>query len=847
MRPLRKLDNDIARSFLRHRYRDDEIACLVLGYTEGIAVQPGTPDRFDSVIERAERERAHLFFHVADLKAEWADPTCHEKGKVTSASKDRAVLLDGSKTHVRSCQFLWLDCDAQKYQGNDLAEAEEHYVGEGLRISKTIDERLQDLGITPFVKWRSGAGWQALIKLDTPITPEDAEALVEKLHLALGFDPVVKNCNRILRVAGSVNWKSGKDGRVPAPCTPCYVRDDAVTSVEHVRQALARFTPPRTALIAAAPKPNPVDINFDAATNFINIFTIEKLSGRGVDEHALLSLQFGNDLVALGLHHKSVGHRMTEGPYKSHSEVTFSIAGALYRAGLTPEESAGVLLTASFPGNRHISEQKGQAAKRRAISRATNNARTQEVGQRRRAAATAAGMPLWRECSDKHQLRPLPTYYNARVAIEALGIECRYDMFHDRMLIGFRGDVAFEVKTLIGEVSDNTLVRLRELISRRFEFDPNDKPVLDAVKALCLERCFDPIIDYFEEVQPKWDRVNRLDTWMVRYLGAADTKLVRAISSIILIAAVRRARQPGTKFDQIVVLEGEEGLNKSTAIRVLAGDEYFSDQHILDVKEREVQEQLAGVWIYEIADLAGISRAEVERVKAFASRQVDRARKAYGRVREDVPRRCVFFATTNDKEYLLSQTGNRRFWPIETTHIDIEGLRVDRDQLWAEAVAREAESESIVLDESLWQDARDEQEERRTKDPWESRLHRIPEVIPMSEGAETREHRIIWRGRGEECVATADLLTHVLGVPTERQNAAMGKRLAGVMKQLGWDRKKGGKVWIDSAPVNGYFRLDSTDPMVQEESERGYQEWWQQRRALGQEPVPWRPRLRQAN
>jgi predicted P-loop ATPase len=373
--------------------------------------------------------------------------------------------------------------------------------------------------------------------------------------------------------------------------------------------------------------------------------------------------------------------------------------------------------------------------------------------------------------------------------------------------------------------------------------------VLDAVKALCLERCFDPIIDYFDEVQPKWDGKGRLDTWMIRYLGAPDTKLVRSISSIILIAAVRRARQPGIKFDQIVVLEGEEGLNKSTAIRVLAGDDNFSDQHILDVKEREVQEQLAGVWIYEIADLAGISRAEVERVKAFASRQVDRARKAYGRVREDVPRRCVFFATTNDKEYLLSQTGNRRFWPIETTHIDIEGLRADRDQLWAEAVIREAQGESIVLNESLWEDAREEQEERRTKDPWESLLNRIPESVRIGDGPESMNHPIIWRERGEECVASMDLLTHVLGVPTERQTSQMGKRLASVMKQLGWERKKGGKVWIDGQAVNGYFRLDYMDPAVQEAAERAYEEWWERQRALGQEPVTfqWPPRLRQTN
>ena len=176
---------------------------------------------------------------------------------------------------------------------------------------------------------------------------------------------------------------------------------------------------------------------------------------------------------------------------------------------------------------------------------------------------------------------------------------------------------------------------------------------------------------------------------------------------------------PGCKFDSITVLEGVEGTNKSTAIRILAGDENFSDQSILGAKDKEVQEQLDGVWMHENADLAGMKRAEVEHVKAFASRQVDRARPAYGRVREDRPRRSIEWGTTNNKEYLLSQTGNRRFWPLKTGKIDIEALKRDREQLLGEAATYEAAGESMTLDPSLWGDAREAQEQRRVADPWE--------------------------------------------------------------------------------------------------------------------------------
>jgi hypothetical protein len=243
----------------------------------------------------------------------------------------------------------------------------------------------------------------------------------------------------------------------------------------------------------------------------------------------------------------------------------------------------------------------------------------------------------------------------------------------------------------------------------------------------------------------------------------------------------------------------------------------------------------------------GIKRGQAnffEKAKAFASRRIDRARKAYGRVREDVPRRSVFFATTNDKEYLQSQTGNRRFWPVETSHIDKEALRADRDQLWAEAAHREAQGESIVLDQKLWEDAREQQEERRSKDPWENKLLLIPDTVRTYEGI---ERRIVWRDRGEECVSSADLLTFVLEVAIERQHSGTGKRLSTVMKQLGWQRKKGGKVWIDGMAVNGYFRSDYTHPLVQEEAERAYEEWCREREALGEKPLFWRLPLRQPN
>lgn len=359
------------------------------------------------------------------------------------------------------------------------------------------------------------------------------------------------------------------------------------------------------------------------------------------------------------------------------------------------------------------------------------------------------------------------TVANTRVAIQLLGIDCRYDAFHDKLMVGGQA-----IGQYAGELSDNACLYLRKMIDEAFEFDPGRNHMFDACVQLCLENQFDPVVDYINGLQ--WDGVKRIDKWLTTYLGAHDTRLNCAIGMIVLVAQIRRARQPGCKFDQIIVLESPEGKLKSTALNILAGgDAFFSDQTILGKSDKEQQELLRGVWVYEVADLSNISKAEVEHVKAFASRTHDRARPAYGRARVDLPRRCVVWATTNSHNYLRSQTGNRRFWPIEvatTGPIDIAALKRDRDQLLAEAAVMEAQGASIVLPAFLWAEAGSEQEQRREIDPWE-------DVLRDVEGIKVD---------GELRVFSQEILTLKLGIVAERQHNGVQKRLADCMRQLDW-------------------------------------------------------------
>ena len=382
-----------------------------------------------------------------------------------------------------------------------------------------------------------------------------------------------------------------------------------------------------------------------------------------------------------------------------------------------------------------------------------------------------------------------PTCANTRTAIGKLGITCEYDEFHDKLLIG-----GHAIGQHAGELSDHACVFLRRLIDQEFGFDAGRQKTFDACLQLCLENRFDPVVDYLDSLG--WDGIERLDGWMTTYLGAEDTELNGAIGRIALVAQVRRARDPGCKFDQIIVLESEEGELKSSALAALAGGpENFSDQTILGRGDREQQEMLRGVWVYEIADLSNIRKAEVEDVKAFASRTHDRARPAYGQCRIDLPRRGVIWATTNNSEYLKSQTGNRRFWPIPVAvvhPIDLESLIRDRDQLLGEASHREAEGESTVLPKALWAAAGEEQEQRRESDPWEDIFRSVKGIVCQNEA-----------GIMEERIHTHELLLK-LGIPTDRQKPQDVKRIGEAMRNLRWSGPK--MVRIGDKNMRGYAR-----------------------------------------
>jgi predicted P-loop ATPase len=297
-----------------------------------------------------------------------------------------------------------------------------------------------------------------------------------------------------------------------------------------------------------------------------------------------------------------------------------------------------------------------------------------------------------------------------------------------------------------------------------------------AVAAVADDHRFHPVREYLEGLV--WDGVPRLDTWLATYLGVSvggdepetKRKYLQEVGRRWPIAAVARIYRPGCKVDTSPIFEGSQGAGKSQALAALVPNrDWFTDE-IADIGSKDSAQDLRGKWIIELAELSAMGRGSIERTKAFMSRGIDHYRPSYGRRAMDFPRQCVFGGTTNADTYLADETGGRRFWPVKVGKIDLETIRRDRDQLWAEAVAAFKAGEKWWLNAEGEKAAGVEQAERRIQDPWDETVMAWAE---MQTGRVTREAALV-----------------VVGVPKERQDQIAANRIARIFRTHGWVRQR---------------------------------------------------------
>jgi predicted P-loop ATPase len=291
-----------------------------------------------------------------------------------------------------------------------------------------------------------------------------------------------------------------------------------------------------------------------------------------------------------------------------------------------------------------------------------------------------------------------------------------------------------------------------------------------AAETVAKDHSFHPIRDYLESLV--WDGVERIANFAASYLGAEATPYHSAVSRCLFISGVARIMRPGCKADYVPILEGAQDKGKSTAIELLFTPWFSDDLAELGTKDAAMQVRVA--WGIEIAELAGMSRPEIERVKAFITRKVDRFRPSYGRRVIEVPRQSVFIGSTNSEAYLKDETGGRRFWPIRCGgSIDLKAIQRDRGQFWAEAVAQlKAGTPWWIVDTSMVDLVRNEQAARYVDDPWQE---------PIAQFV-----------RSQTDVSVGEVLSNLL-IERGRWTQADQNRVARCLKVLGWERYRGAR------------------------------------------------------
>ncbi|AMJ59018.1 VapE domain-containing protein [Bosea sp. PAMC 26642] len=276
---------------------------------------------------------------------------------------------------------------------------------------------------------------------------------------------------------------------------------------------------------------------------------------------------------------------------------------------------------------------------------------------------------------------------NALSMLGSLGIVARHDTFADKFTLGNENGHAALPQEHCGDISDNALIALRAACLRVFKTDPGKESLQDAANTLAVAGRYNPVTDWLNELA--WDGTPRLAKWLPRLTGAQATRLNYAAGVLLLMAMCARARYPGTKFDVCIVLEGKQGVGKSSLVATLAGGPgmgYVADTPgLIGMEPKQLGELLAGKWIAELSELSGLRQRDAEHVKTALTVTADKYRAAYNRHVTERQRTCVFVGTTNDTTYLPDTTGNRRFLPVACGVIDLPGLAAERGQLFAEA------------------------------------------------------------------------------------------------------------------------------------------------------------------
>ena len=483
----------------------------------------------------------------------------------------------------------------------------------------------------------------------------------------------------------------------------------------------------------------------------------------------------------IGRHYASPGAR---------HEWTMALAGMLKQRGITETEVIEVI-TAAALWSRDPKRSDRLSEVLSTFSRSDNDpttgaTRLQELAAKGLVKGLNTLWPLAPSASGGEYMMTRQGFPDARnvsnilIALDKVGATLRYDVFACKPYLTHRGVTA--------PLEDESAIDLWLEIDRTQFFRPSKDLFIDVLKSVARQSSFHPVLEYFKTLH--WDGIPRLDTWLTVCGGAVDTPYTRAVGALVVLAAVRRVKHPGVKFDEMLILESpsKQGLNKSTAISTLCPDPaFFSEDLPLNATSQRLIESTSGKMIIEASELSGMRASQHESLKSMLSRTVDGpVRMAYDRLPIQKPRSWIIIGTTNSSSYLSDLTGNRRYWPVSVGYMDVEWIQTHRDMLWGEACTREANGESIRLDPSLWKAAAVQQQARVYSHPWVEAL--VEEYATKDPGIRV----------------TREELYEFLTVPMDRRKPSDSRIVSSAMESIGYKkitvRRSGQK------PVNGWGR-----------------------------------------
>ncbi|WP_338865162.1 VapE domain-containing protein [Myxococcus stipitatus] len=626
------------------------------------------------------------------------------------------------------------------------------------------------------------ASLRVVVRLSRPVLPDEWKEVreaAEKL-LALPADPNTKNLSRMYLLPNN----SGEHEFIANSTEGRPLDVDAL-------------------LVTAAPAPRPVPSRPGAAdlNGPTDVFELRaKLRRVRQPEHAEIIRRAlaGEPLAEQGMQDNTLNKLMSSAafalPLETPEEIVIELFRACFAATDWDEGTEHLCEQATLKLRRHRERRQKQNVK----SVSDNEALWSSLGTKKPAAAPAEDVSeedsdAWRKelittetptgtrlknCeANLHTVLTRSPEWRGTIRFNAVTKDLEYSggpLPEGTPVEGMDGDIAFWFQ--------------RSEYGRLGLF-PRAAHVREVLRQVAMKNTYDPLRDYLEGLV--WDGVPRADTMLEHYFGAqGDTEHLRTISGKWLISAVARALRPGCKVDTVLILEGPQGLRKSSAFRVLAG-EWFCDAPI-NVRDKDSAALASRHWQIEMAEVTTLRGSDAEELKAYVSRSEDTYRPPYGRVTVKTPRRCVLVGTTNSAEYLRADpSGYRRWWPVRCTRINIDGLREVRDQLWAEAVVRFNAGEKWWLDEEESERAELQAQERSESNggPDDSILQWLMTLPPEKRTELTTEQ-----------VARDALLLTTPGQIPRAVRIDVGRALRRIGFQRAQRRIAGVQTWVYLAP-----------------------------------------------